>query len=80
MAIPVTANAPLIEVLSKEVVPATVKLSDNVVTPATPNVPPIEVLLRFKLFVTVKLFIVVLSSVVIPETRKIHLPLHYPVH
>ena len=56
--------------LSNEVVPATVKLSDNVVPPVTPNVPPMIVLFRFKSFVTVKLVTVVLSNVVVPDTVK----------
>ena len=59
---------PLIEVLSNEVVPATVKLSDNVAAFVTANVPPMIVLFRFKSFVTVKLVTVVLSNVVVPDT------------
>ena len=51
----VTANVPLIEVLSNEVVPATVKLSDNVAACVTANVPLIEVLSNEVMPVTVKL-------------------------
>ena len=51
----VTANVPLIEVLSNEVVPATVKLSDNVAACVTANVPLIEVLSNEVVPATVKL-------------------------
>ena len=46
---------PLIEVLSNEVVPATVKLSDNVAACVTANVPLIEVLSNEVVPATVKL-------------------------
>ena len=77
---PVIAKLPLTEVLSNIVVPATVRLSENVAASVTPRVPPIEVLSNVVEPLTVKSLlkatesetsnvpeIVVLSCVSVPD-------------